>query len=628
MQQSNRAALSILCFTLVFVLAFVLALGSARASSGTPTATISGTVLEFGTPAPAGIRIDLWHYPSLAAARAASRQLLGPPSAGNAILEATTYTTSSGTYSFAGVPIGGVYFVEYYNGWDHVFDENTVGYWATPATQITGNYQAPTFDIGYNEQNNLAPIGQTLPMPTRVFPTQFSWASYPGATLYAFQIIQEPLNWQPGQSFKPYYAVTDRQAPGQFQEPCSSNAQDICFTYEGGQTYNGGGLLPIGTYLWGPIFANASGQGGALDQYDSFAPRILDLNPSFDAAGQPVTLDGIGFDGSNLANDAATFGTAPATIRGATSNTLAVTVPTSLSPGPQMVMATVTTTNDPNNGDQPEPLASNGETFTVTTGTVTLLGDSRLRVPDGLALDTQDNLYVANFTAGIVAKITQANQISEYAHVPSSGQTGPAGLTFDQAGNLYIADYAPAPNGAIYKVPPGGGTPTVFASDLYNPSLMATDSAGNIWVAEYGPTDGSQSRVLKYSPGGQLLLSLAIKGADSIAFDGQGNVYIAAYQEGIIWTFPNVPNPQPTIYVQSSSLVTCDALAFDPSGNLWVTTYGTINQANGNLYEITPQKQISLFAQGLVNPAAIAFDASGALYLVMTGAENVWKYVQ
>jgi sugar lactone lactonase YvrE len=267
-----------------------------------------------------------------------------------------------------------------------------------------------------------------------------------------------------------------------------------------------------------------------------------------------------------------------------------------------------------------------GQSANTPDGTLTFLGRNLLRVPDGLALDPQDNLYVSNFANGPIARITQSNQVTEYTHIPANGQSGPAGLTFDQAGNLYIAEYAPAPNGAIYKVPPGGGKVTVFVSGLYNPALMATDSQDHIWVANYGPTSGKSAQVLEYSTGGQLLLDLPLPGADAIAFGSNGDAYIAAYQSGTIYQY-DPSTQQLSVFVQSSQLVTCDALAFDPSGNLWVTTYGVINQAIGALYEITPQGKISLFAQHLRNPAAIEFDTSGALYLVMTGEHNVWKYV-
>jgi len=579
--------------------------------------SVTGTVQGQNNQPVANTRIDLWNASNCAGAS----------------LVQSTSTDSNGHYTFS-VPPSLSWFVQYYNGWNNQYNQNYVGYWATPQATINGDYQEPTFNIYYPEQNNLVPVGQNLPMPTPTFPTQFSWNSYPGATSYKFEILQEPLQWTPGANYQVYYTASDQDPryKSLFQEPCKGNPQRICFTYPGGQTLGGGGPLPIGSYLWGAHFSNASGEGGVLYQPDNFNPRLINVSPSFAAPGQPVTLVGVGFDGTNLANDAVSFGTTPATVTAATSTTITATVPSGLSTcqqapcTPIQVTATVTTTNDPNHGDQPEPLQSNAQMFTATPGTVTLLGKNQLRAPDGLALDGQNNVYVSNFQGGAIIQINQqTGKGLQIARLPSSTTTGPSGLAVGGT-TLYMAEYAPTPNGAVYETQ--GSAPTIFASNLNNPALMATDSAGNLWVANYG-AGGSQSQVLEYAPGGQLLQAIPIAGADAMAFDSAGNAYVAAYSSGTIWTF-NPSNPQPVVYVQSPSLVTCDALAFDPSGNLWVTTYGAINKATGALYEITSQNgQLvpALFAQNFQNAAAIEFDSAGAMYLANTGERNVWKYV-
>jgi sugar lactone lactonase YvrE/5-hydroxyisourate hydrolase-like protein (transthyretin family) len=574
------------------------------------TVVISGSVLVNGQPAPSGIRIDLW-------------RLAG---AAPTLLQSTN-TTSSGSYAFTNVPADVLYYVEYYNGWGGKYNQNYVGYWIVPSQTIASDYTEPTFDIGYNEQNNLLPANQTITLPIPTSPTQFSWNAYPGATSYTFQVVQEPKNWVPGQGYDIYYSLSDTQNKSLFQEPCTNNAQRICFSYQGLKNVDGTGLLPIGAYLWGATFTAPNGQGGVLYQPITFGPRLVVMTPTFDAAGQPIMLQGAGFDTANLSNDTVFFGTTQATITSATPPyTLNVTVPATLPSGPINVTVQVATTNDQQ--QQTLYLTSNPQSFNVTTGTVSFLGRKSLSIPDGLAIDSRNNLYVSNFGTGVVSKIGQNNIVSSYTSVPHSSTTGPAGLTISGT-SLYAAYYAPAPNGALY-VTPAGGQASVFVSGLDNPALMATDSNGNIWVADYGSdtVHGTKSRVLEYAPDGTLLLSLSITGADAVTFDSQGNVYVAAYQSGTIWTFPNVPNPTPTVYVQSPSLVGCDALAFDSAGNLWVTTYGVYNQDNGALYEITNgQLNTTPFAQNLANPAAIGFDATGAMYLVMTGQPNVWKYV-
>src|SRR5262249_20354555 len=68
----------------------------------------------------------------------------------------------------------------------------------------------------------------------------------------------------------------------------------------------------------------------------------------------------------------------------------------------------------------------------------TTLYANGLNVPNGLAFDTQGNLYVANYGNGTVSKVDPADD------PPStfvSGLSGPVGLAFDGKGNLYVSDF-------------------------------------------------------------------------------------------------------------------------------------------------------------------------------------------
>jgi DNA-binding beta-propeller fold protein YncE len=83
---------------------------------------------------------------------------------------------------------------------------------------------------------------------------------------------------------------------------------------------------------------------------------------------------------------------------------------------------------------------------------------------DGIALDPQGRIYVGNFGDGEVYRVTLAENgsVSEnipWAKDPAQLQTTD-GMMFDSAGNLYVADFSA---NAIAKISPDGKTVTRLA---------------------------------------------------------------------------------------------------------------------------------------------------------------------
>ncbi len=135
---------------------------------------------------------------------------------------------------------------------------------------------------------------------------------------------------------------------------------------------------------------------------------------------------------------------------------------------------------------------------------------AQLYDPEGVALDSSGNLYIADTYNHIIRKVNTSGIISTVAGTPQSigysgdgGQatsaqlTYPGGVALDSSGNLYIAD---TNNHIIRKVNTSGiistvaGTPqsggysgdggAATSAQLYYPWSVAVDGSGKIYIAD------------------------------------------------------------------------------------------------------------------------------------------------
>jgi sugar lactone lactonase YvrE len=147
--------------------------------------------------------------------------------------------------------------------------------------------------------------------------------------------------------------------------------------------------------------------------------------------------------------------------------------------------------------------AGTGKAGVPTPGPAT---SSALNYPGGVAVDSSGNVYIGDFGNDVVEKVTPSGQLSIFAGIGTNGAPtpgpatssalgGPAFVAVDSSGNVYIADFGA---NVVEKVTRTGklsifagtgkaGVPTrgpATSSALNEPVGVAVDSSGNVYIGD------------------------------------------------------------------------------------------------------------------------------------------------
>ncbi len=185
---------------------------------------------------------------------------------------------------------------------------------------------------------------------------------------------------------------------------------------------------------------------------------------------------------------------------------------------------------------------------------------AQFNIPNGIAVDSGGNVYVADTDNYTIRKISPSGVVSTLAGTAESFGSedgtgseaqfnGPFGVAVDSGGNVYVADTF---NYAIRMISPSGVVSTLAGTaassgnadgtgataGFYYPSGVAVDSGGNVYVA-----DTFNSTVRKITPSGVVSTLAGTAGLfgsvdgtgseaqfgdpNGVAVDSGGNVYVA-----------------------------------------------------------------------------------------------------
>ncbi|MBI4658526.1 MAG: immunoglobulin domain-containing protein [Verrucomicrobia bacterium] len=302
---------------------------------------------------------------------------------------------------------------------------------------------------------------------------------------------------------------------------------------------------------------------------------------------------------------------------------------------------------------------------------------ARFDKPDGVAVDSGGNVYVADLFNHTIRMITSGGVVSTVAglagnpgSVDGPGSVArfrsPSGVAADGAGNVYVADGG---NHTIRKITLGGAVSTLAGSAGVNgitdgpgiaarfdlPSDVSLDGAGNVFVA-----DLNNNRIRKLTPDGVVsTLAGSVQGFSDgtgsearfflpggVVVDSQGNVYVGDNANhtirritpvGVVGTLAGLEGVSgPVDGTGSATRFNSPwGLAVDTTGNLYVA-----DLLNHTIRMITPRGEVSTVAgwageigsaDGTGNaarfnrPYGVAVDSIGNLYVADTGNNTIRK---
>lgn len=285
-----------------------------------------------------------------------------------------------------------------------------------------------------------------------------------------------------------------------------------------------------------------------------------------------------------------------------------------------------------------------------------------LSKPDGVAVDSMGNLYIADTGNNVVRRVSPSGLITTIAgngQYGFSGDGGPAtaaslytpeGVAVDAAGNIYIAD---SRNNRIRKVSTSGIITTVAgngeccqtgdggpatAARISQPYGVAVDAAGNMYIS-------NASAVRKVSPSGIITTIDGVSGF-GVATDLAGNLYVAGgfnrkvskvSPGGVVTTFAgNGQNGSSGDggLATSGALAVPVGVAVDLLGNVYISDAATNSirrvSTDGIITTIAGDQRNRFAGDGgpatnasLNHPDGVAVDSSGNVFIADTNNNRI-----
>uniref|UniRef100_E6QIV1 Uncharacterized protein n=1 Tax=mine drainage metagenome TaxID=410659 RepID=E6QIV1_9ZZZZ len=207
-----------------------------------------------------------------------------------------------------------------------------------------------------------------------------------------------------------------------------------------------------------------------------------------------------------------------------------------------------------------------------------------------------------------------------------SGLIRPEGMTIDENNNLFVADAVSGEVLEIIKTPTGYGNPVILASSLSSPCGVALDPSDNLFVVASGSGEVYELPKNTGKYGSIRLVVGNLNSPSGIAIDYSYYLYIAQTGKSVITRYAATAGGYASP-LNILSAVKPDSVAVDTSLNIYISDLAENNITSyGWNYSIAHPISAINIGTGLNSPGQIAVAKNGTIYIADTGNNRLVQF--